>query len=370
MLAALAGVPLIFLSKAGTSGLPLLPFGIVGFVVARRQPRNPIGWVMLALALDFLLTSDAGEYAYLVYRQGYDLPLGRAAAFVAVFWVWLVALAPMPIALFPDGRFQGRWRRVIQVYLAVCLLLVARFTWQAIDAIAGRHIQVDNQGTVVLRGSDGGGALALVFVAFLIVFVAKQVVGYRRSRGEQRQQLKWLLTGSALTAVGLFLTLAFGGGGHGALRTLGAIGFLMVSALPVGIGIAILKYRLYDIDRLISRTISYTLVTGALAGVFVGIVVLTTDVLPFSSPVGVAASTLAAAALFNPLRRRSQRMVDRRFNRARYDAESIVSAFSTNLRTAVSIDAVRAELLQAVDQAVEPAQAWVWISGPGRPTGT
>ena len=364
MLAALGGVPLIILSHAGTSGLPLLPFGIVGFVVARRQPRNPIGWVMLALALDFLLTSDAGEYAYLVYRQGYDLPFGRAAAFVAVFWVWLVALAPLPIALFPDGRFPGRWLWVIRAYLGACALLVARFTWQGIDAIAGQHIRVDDQGAAVVRGSDGGGPFAVVLVAFLIAFVARQVVGYRSSRGEQRQQLKWLLTGGAVTVVGLFVTLTFGGSHNGELKILGGAGFLMVSALPVGLGIAILKYRLYDIDRLISRTISYTLVTGTLAGVFIGIVVLTTDVLPFSSPVGVAASTLAAAALFNPLRRRSQRIVDRRFNRARYDAESIVAAFATSLRSAVSVEAVRTELLQAVGQAVEPAQAWLWISRP------
>ena len=137
-----------------------------------------------------------------------------------------------------------------------------------------------------------------------------------------------------------------------------------MGALPVGIGIGILKYRLYDIDRLISRTLSYATVTALLAGVFVGIVVLTTDVLPFSSPVGVAASTLAAAALFNPLRKRVQHLVDRRFNRARYDAEAIVAAFTLRLRDAVDLDTVRHELLHAVDRAFEPTHASVWI----RPT--
>ncbi len=132
-------------------------------------------------------------------------------------------------------------------------------------------------------------------------------------------------------------------------------------ALPVAMGVGILKYRLYEIDRLISRTLSYLIITGLLAGVFVGIVVLTTDVLPFSSPVGVAASTLAAAALFNPLRLRVQRLVDRRFNRARYDAEAIVAAFTLRLRDAVDLETVRSELLQAVDRAVEPAHASVWI---------
>ena len=122
---------------------------------------------------------------------------------------------------------------------------------------------------------------------------------------------------------------------------MGFVGFVGVIALPVGIGIGILKYRLYEIDRLISRTLSYLIITGLLVGVFVGIVVLTTDVLPFSSPVGVAASTLAAAALFNPLRLRVQRLVDRRFNRARYDAEAIVAAFTMRLRDAVDLETVR-----------------------------
>ena len=122
---------------------------------------------------------------------------------------------------------------------------------------------------------------------------------------------------------------------------------------------------MYEIDRIISRTLSYLLVTGMLVGVFVGLVVLTTRVLPFSSPVGVAASTLAAAALFNPLRKRVQRLVDRRFNRARYDSAGIVSAFGHRLREAVDLDTVRQEFLQAVDRAVEPAHTSLWI----RPTG-
>jgi hypothetical protein len=138
-----------------------------------------------------------------------------------------------------------------------------------------------------------------------------------------------------------------------------------IAALPVGIGIGILKYRLYEIDRLVSRTISYLLLTGLLAGVFAGVVVLTTDVLPFSSPVGVAASTLAAAALFNPLRRRLQHLVDHRFNRARYDAEATLDAFARQLRQAVEPDAVEASLLETLGRAVEPAHLTLWIRQPG-----
>ena len=142
------------------------------------------------------------------------------------------------------------------------------------------------------------------------------------------------------------------------------IGILLLTALPVSIGVGILKYRLYEIDRLISRTLSYLIITGLLAGVFIGIVVLATDVLPFSSPVGVAASTLAAAALFNPLRRRVQRLVDRRFNRARYDAEAIVSAFTLRLRDAVDLDTRSPRAAPAVDGAIQPAHASLWIRPP------
>ena len=137
--------------------------------------------------------------------------------------------------------------------------------------------------------------------------------------------------------------------------------FVGVVALPLGLGFGILEYRLYEIDRLISRTVSYAILTALLAGTFVGLVALTTDLLPFSSSVGVAASTLAAAALFNPLRKRVQRVVDRRFNRARYDAEETVAAFAASLRDAVDLDSIQNELLHVVHQAVEPSQVTIWV---------
>jgi hypothetical protein len=134
-----------------------------------------------------------------------------------------------------------------------------------------------------------------------------------------------------------------------------------LAALPVGIGVGILKYRLYEIDRLISRTLSYAILTALLVGTFIGLIALTTNTFARSGRVGVAASTLAAAALFNPLRKRIQHLVDRRFNRARYDAEATVAAFTAQLRDAVEIDAIRADLLDAVNRAVQPTQASVWI---------
>jgi small basic protein len=136
---------------------------------------------------------------------------------------------------------------------------------------------------------------------------------------------------------------------------------IALTALPVSIGIGILKYRLYEIDRLVSRTLAYAILTALLVGVFIGLIALTTDTLALSGRVGVAASTLAAAALFNPLRARVQRLVDRRFNRARYDAEATVAAFTNRLRDAVEIDAICADLLDAVNCAVEPTHASIWI---------
>jgi hypothetical protein len=173
--------------------------------------------------------------------------------------------------------------------------------------------------------------------------------------------LKWLLSGATIFVVSALIAQV--------LTTTHSQGWQLVSdvvgignvALPVSMGVAILKFRMYEIDRLISRTLSYAIVSGLLVGVFVAVVTLTTGVLPFSSPVGVAASTLAAASLFNPLRRRVQHLVDRRFNRARYDAEATVAAFTLRLRDAVDLDTVRGELLHAVDRAVEPAHVSLWI---------
>jgi hypothetical protein len=210
-------------------------------------------------------------------------------------------------------------------------------------------------------GSLAEAFLIAAYVALFLASVLRQLLRYRHSVGDERQQLKWFLSGGAVAMTGVLLASVVGGAASPA--------FVAVIALPIGIGMGILKYRLYDIDRLISRTLSYLIITGLLAGVFVGIVVLATDVLPFSSPIAVAASTLAAAALFNPLRKRVQHLVDRRFNRARYDAEAIVASFAAHLREAVDLDTVRSELLHTVDGAVRPSHASLWIRPAARRSG-
>ena len=205
-----------------------------------------------------------------------------------------------------------------------------------------------------------------MLVAFGLSFVVAQVLSWKRSSGDRCQQLKWLMSGAAVLAVSEVIcqpVLNF----YPDLPTevqlvLNVLLALGAAALPASIAVAILKYRLYDIDRVISRTLAYAIVTGLLAGVYAGLVLLAIRVLRFSSPVAVAAATLAAAALFSPMRRRVQRMVDRRFNRARYDAETTVAEFAARLKDAVDLDAVQADLTSAVQQTLEPAHVSVWIS--------
>jgi hypothetical protein len=166
--------------------------------------------------------------------------------------------------------------------------------------------------------------------------------------------------GSAATLVGV--GLAGVGGAIGLPWATGLVAVVAIALLPVSIGVAVLRYRLFDIDRIISRTLAYAIVTGLLVGVYAGLVLLATEVFRFRSSVAVAAATLAAAALFNPVRRRVQRVVDRRFNRARYDAERTVAAFAARLKDAVDLDSVRDDLAGTVHRALEPEHLSVWVS--------
>jgi hypothetical protein len=364
--------------------------GLLGMVVARRQPRNPEGWLLLGLAVAVLAVVDSGLYAVLDYRVHHgQLPLGETAVFTKdTAGTPLILVGALVILLFPDGRLTRRWARVLWSYLAVVGVATVGVLAGEAGAIAGQHIQVDVNGGYSGPGSPAGVLAVLVTIggpAFVVVplfwvaFVARQVLSWRRSAGDRRQQLKWLMAGAVIAVAGLLLIALGPSKDQTPGRILRDVAFLAVAALPVTMGVGILKYHLYDIDRLISRTLSYTLVTGVLIGVYVGVVTLATRVLPFSSPVGVAASTLAVAALFNPVRRRVQRAVDRRFHRARYDAEATVAVFAACLKDAVDLDSIREDLARVVQQALEPAHVSVWISrtqlttaaagsaGPARP---
>ena len=360
------------ISRDGAAAAAGLACGLVGMLVARRQPRNPEGWLLLAAAVGVFAVLDSGLYAVLDYRghQG-RLPLGEIAVIgkdgigpPLLFWFALIIL------LFPDGRLNRGWTWVLRCYLVLSLGITVGLVAGEAGAVAGQHIQVDLNGTYTGPGSAAGvlGVLSAASAGILLVplfwlaFAARQVLSWRRASGERRQQLKWLMSGAVLAVAGLALIVFGPPNDQLSGRVARDLAFVALAALPVTMGVAILKYHLYDIDRLISRTLSYTLVTGLLVGLYAGLVLLATEVFGFHSTVAVAASTLAVAALFNPVRRRVQRAVDRRFNRARYDAEATVAAFAAALKDAVDLDSIRDDLTGAVQQALEPAHVSVWIS--------
>jgi hypothetical protein len=371
-----AAVPLSRLAhqslNAGGGSVPVwvsAAFAAAGWVLAFRRPANPLGWIMLGDAFFFALSEDASYYTVADYglRHG-DLPLGGMALIAQPGWAPAIVCFGLLLLLFPDGRLPAaRWRWLVGVYVTVAVVWITGAIVITASVLASHHVRVDSGGNLLqLNGNTPGYGwwdlvqnlfFPLLFACWL-ASIASQALSFKRSSGERRQQLKWLLAGSAATLVALGLAVL--------LRSvpwlsdvIGVIGFL---ALPVSIGVAVLRYRLFDIDRIVSRTLAYAIVTGLLVGVYAGLVLLTTEVFGFRTPVAVAASTLAAAALFTPVRRRVQRLVDQRFNRARYDAETTVAAFADRLKDAVDLDAARGDLAQTVHQALEPAHLSVWVS--------
>ena len=370
---AVANVPLDLLSRQpGSVPADVLGVGVAGgggalaALLAARRPRNPIGWMLLAVW--FLPNPPAGQYAVLDYRMHHGtLPLGwLALAFKADPPFWLVLIAIL-LWLFPDGRLaSGRWRPVAVVLGAVMVFLALAAWASGLVAVAGHAVPVDASGNLVAnpaKGSVGDTFQTLAFLSILLswlTWLAVQVRRYRRSSGERRQQLKWLYIGAVIFVIAV---LAPAGPGNSALSAVVyALDVIGLAVLPVCMGVAVLRYRLYDIDRVISRTLSYTLLTALLVGVYAGLVLLATRVISLHGTVAVAASTLAVAALFNPLRRRVQRVVDRRFNRARYDANRTVAAFAARLKDEVDLDSILDDLAGAVHQALEPAHVSVWIN--------
>jgi hypothetical protein len=365
------------LSNFGTPFLIETPYVAVGFLLARRQPQSPIGWLLLVVGGATALSGDSGYYASAVYGLHRALPLGPLALLLGNSMAQFALLAlPLVILVFPDGRLPSRlWRWVVAVYLVLGAVGVAGQVAFAASALIGHHVNahtVSPGGGSILVNQPSGtrwlshldapalGACLLLILASVVV----QVRNYRLSAGVRRQQMKSLMGGATVCVLAL---LAFGSGtANGNSSSLveeiwSQIPWIAFSALPISISVAVLRYRLYEVDRLVSRTLSYAVLTALLGGTFIGLIALSTDTLALSGRVGVAASTLIAAALFNPLRLRIQRVVDRRFNRAHYDAEATVAAFTARLRDAVEIDAIRSDLLDAVNRAVQPTHASIWI---------
>ena len=351
----------------------LLPTLAVGLLLAVRRPGSPIGWLMLCAAVCFSLTSGSAAYALWDYGLHHGtLPLGRLSIALQPGWAPGLVLVAGALWLFPDGHLpSGRRRRVGGILFAAGLVYAAAMYVPWVLAASSPTLRVNPEGTPAALAHPTGQLIIWVsvenigFVALLlswVVWLAVQVPKYRHSAGERRLQLKWLYGGAAIFIVCLGIGLFMTSHPTGPSVVVDEVVAPGVAALPIALGIGILKYRLYDIDRIISRTLAYAVVTGLLVGIYAGLVLLATGVLRLHSTVAVAAATLAAAALFNPLRKRVQRAVDRRFNRAHYDAEATVAAFAGRLRGSVDLASIQNELAAAVEAAVEPEHVSVWLA--------
>jgi hypothetical protein len=353
-----------FVSRAVGNSLFILACSMVGLLIVSRRPGNVIGWIYASVAVALAAGEVAGGYA----RR--SLP-GAAWAALLPDLLWLVA-TPLGVALllllFPTGRLPGRgWRPVVWAIVVATAAAVVG------TALTPGPVELFPQFQNPLGLAAAGPVLdRIVQVGFVVltagVFAAagSLIVRWRRARGVERQQLKWLAYAAAMLVVVQV----------GALLLPRAL-FLVVTTVtnllfPAATGIAVVRYRLYEIDRLINRTLVYGLLTILLGLGYAGCVVVLGQLFGQDrSPLVVAASTLAVAALFQPARRRIQRAVDQRFNRRRYDAAQTIEAFSARLRDQIDLDTLTAELVAVVDQTMEPTRVSLWLRPSAHgPSGT
>jgi hypothetical protein len=337
-----------------------LGYASVGLVLTLRRPANPIGWLFAASGLLWSLWIPWDVWIGQLLRAGRPLPLAAQLAAVTGEFSWTSAIAlgvTLPALLVPDGRLRSpRWRVVVAT--TVFGATVAPLAGSLMPGqLQETEIPLDNP--FGLAGTAGTAAAVLTLTAVVLHWLslpaalASLVLRFRSSVGVERQQLRWVAAGAALTIVGLL-----------AGAVVAAAGYAAVLCVPVAVAVAVLRYRLWDLDRLVSRTVAYALVTGLLVLPYLLVVPAAGRLAAGSGSLGVAAATLAAAALFQPLRRRVQDLVDRRFNRRRYDAARTVDRFAVRLRDQVDLDALRAELLAVVDQTMQPTQASLWLRAP------
>ncbi len=355
-------------------GAPALSFATAGAILESRLPANPIGGQLLLGGLSFALGSAAtglGTYGLVLHRGA--VPGAIWFAWLSE-WIWAPAIGSV-IALaliYPTGRLLSpRWRPVA----AALVLVIASLAYGgAFGAWTDGTVPDPNPllvtgGVAYTIASVASVIIGPVAIAVAILAVASLVLRYRRAAGVERAQLKWFAAvGAASVPLFLIGTALYGASGLGAVvanvASTGAyVGFTL---LPVAIGIAVTRYRLFEIDRLISRGISYGLLTVILAGTFVGVVLVSQSLLApvtGSNELAVAASTLIVFAAFQPLRNRLQQVVDRRFNRAKVDADRTVAAFAGRLRDEVDLDALAAEVSTTIGRAVEPSSIAIWLRG-------
>lgn len=342
-------------------------FPVVGLLIVSRRPRNGVGWLFLLIGVGFAISNLSATYAdYAVYGDPGSLPAGAWAGWVTG---WTDPLAFVSIMLlfllFPDGALlTRRWRPVLWLTLGFGAGSVA---WNAVKPgkIFTDTLRFDNPAGIAWVGENLGFLDPIIFIGFLtgiMLSVASAVLRFRRSRGIERDRMKWLAFAALLLVGSFVVAIALSAMSTGWLPGL-LIG-LAFAAVPISVGIGVLRYRLYEIDRVISRTLAFTAVTVALGALYVALVLVGQAL--FSSVAGggglvIAVSTLVVAALFLPLRARIQRLVDRRFNRHRYDAQKTLEAFGTRLREEVDLGTLSRELRAAVDETMQPAHASVWL---------
>ena len=365
-----------FYGAAAPLLLSLLAYVGVGLMLVLRLPRQPIGWLLLAAGALLQLATASVGYAWAVFvRSPGTLPLGEVALLIGYAWMPGLGCLFLAISLFPTGRLPSRrWYLPAALMVLVNTLLLLEAWLGEPDLLVTQTfaggpgaapITVPNP--LAVDGTLGNllryvSSLPLTFVVYLVP-VAAVLSRFRTAAGAERQQLKWFAYASS-TAM-LFFVVAGVLPIFSALAGLGpAVAIIALDLIPISVAIAILRYRLYDIDRLINRTFAYAVTTGAIGLVFfAGVVVLPSLLRPLisSSEVAVAVSTLVCFALFQPLRTRIQDAVDRRFDRSRYDAARTLDAFSVRLRDEVDLDSVRGELLDAVGATLSPTHASVWL---------
>jgi hypothetical protein len=339
----------------------------VGSLIAARRPANPVGWILIALALLVTGSIDA-DGVYSGFQSDRSPP--TAVALLAWFsdWViylWFGLLVVLPL-VFPDGRLPSRrWRPLLWAAAAVIGVAVVgtAFGSHRIEWYGG---SIPNPLAIPGAVGDGLSAAAsgtnAVYAVVVLLSLAAPAVRLRRATGVERQQLKWFGLAIGLLLVGLSAA-AFGEAAH--LQTIGDVGWSifigsLILGVPVALAVAILRHRLFDVDVVINRALVYGALTATLAAIYLATVVLVGLAVGHSG-FAVAVSTLAVAALFRPARERIQRAVDRRFYRRRYDAQRTLEAFSARLRDQVDLDAVAGELRGVVGETVQPRYVSLWV---------
>jgi hypothetical protein len=342
-------------------------FATVGALVGARQPRNAVGWIFLGVGLFVALSVSGGEYANYVFVEEPGAGPGGYLAGWLYLWTWfpvlgLIVLLPL---LFPDGRVPGpRWRPLLWAWIAIAVLITGLW-WVRPGPMNDPDMEQWPDNPIGIESLEAlyGDLEAIggvVLFAFLGLSAVSMVVRFRRSRGDERQQLKWMTYGVTLWLLWVPLSALLGG-------DLGDVTFaLTIGVLPAATAIAMFKYRLYEIDRVISRTLVYGTLTVILGAAYAGLVLVAQAV--FSSFAGgsdlaIAGSTLVVAALFLPLRSRIQRVVDHRFYRRRYDAQRTLEAFGARLRDQVGLETLQAELRAAVEETMQPSHVSLWLRG-------